>query len=67
MRNLGYIEVETIEKQCWSYLRNIKPARTISYECFAHYLPIFLIRKIWDVPNTGIFYSKDVASALPQR
>jgi hypothetical protein len=28
MRNRGYIEFETLEKQCWSYLRNIK--RTFS-------------------------------------
>jgi hypothetical protein len=29
MRNWGYIEFETLEKLCWSYLRNIKT--TINY------------------------------------
>jgi hypothetical protein len=36
------------------------------YKRFAHNLPIFLISKNlaehWDLPNTGIFYSKNVAS-----
>jgi hypothetical protein len=26
MRNRGYIEFETLEKHCWSYLTNIKTA-----------------------------------------
>jgi hypothetical protein len=66
-RNRKEIEFETLEKQCWSYLRNIKAALNyFFYKRFAHYLPIFIISKNlaehWDLPNTGIFYSKDVAS-----
>jgi hypothetical protein len=69
MRNQKEIEFETLEKQCWSYLSNIKTALNyFFYKRFAHYLPIFIIRKNlaehWDLPNTGIFYSKDVASGL---
>jgi hypothetical protein len=26
MRNRGYFEFETLEKQCWSYLRNMETA-----------------------------------------
>jgi hypothetical protein len=66
MRNQKDIEFETLEKQGWSYLRNIKTALNSFYNCFAHYLPIFIISKNLaehlDLPNTGIFYSKDVAS-----
>jgi hypothetical protein len=40
------------------------------YKRFAHNLPILLISKTlaehWDLPNTGIFYSKDVASRKGQ-
>jgi hypothetical protein len=51
-RNWGYIEFEMLEKQCCSYLRNIKTA--INYVCkrFEHNLLIFLIGKIW--MNIGI-------------
>jgi hypothetical protein len=63
MRNQEYIEFETLEKQC-----HIKTAKTIFYKHFAHNLPIFLIGKYfaehWDLPNTGIFYSKDVVLAM---
>jgi hypothetical protein len=34
MRNRGYIEFETLEKQCWSYLRNIKPATNYILQTF---------------------------------
>jgi hypothetical protein len=41
------------------------------YKRLTHNLPIFLIGKNlaehWDLPNTGIFYSKDVASELDLR
>jgi hypothetical protein len=68
MRNLGYIEFETVEKQ-WSYLRNIKTA--INY----FFLQMFSTKsthishrkneaELWDLPNTWTFYSKDVASAM---
>jgi hypothetical protein len=67
MRNRGYIEFDTLEKQCWSYLRNIKTAiNYFFYKRFAHNLPIFLkgknLAEHWELPNTEIFYSKDVAS-----
>jgi hypothetical protein len=53
LRNRGYIEFETLEKQCWSYLRNIKTAiNYFFYKHFAHNLPIFLLDKIW--LNIGI-------------
>jgi hypothetical protein len=54
MRNREYIEFETLEKQCWSYLRSIKTA--INYFFNKHFtlnLPIFLIGKIW--LNIGIW------------
>jgi hypothetical protein len=67
MRNREYIEFETLKKQCWSYLRNIKTAiNYFFYKRFAQNLAKFLLSKNlaerWDLPNTGIFYSKDVAS-----
>jgi hypothetical protein len=67
IRNREYIEFETFKKQCWSYLRNIKTAITyFFYKRFAQNLAKFLFTKNlaehWDLPNTGIFYSKDVAS-----
>jgi hypothetical protein len=41
---------------------------------FSHFYQIlakFLLNKIlaehWDLPNTGIFYSKDVASVLQEK
>jgi hypothetical protein len=49
------IEFETLEKQCWSYLRNIKTAINYFYKHFAHNLHL-------EMSNIGIFYSKDVAS-----
>jgi hypothetical protein len=53
MRNWGYIECETWEKQCWSYLRNIRTAiNYFFYKRFAHNLLIFLIGNIW--LNIGI-------------
>jgi hypothetical protein len=66
MRNRGYIEFEKLEKQCWSFVRNINTA--INY--FLHVLHIIYthishrknLAEQWDLPNTGIFYSKDVAS-----
>jgi hypothetical protein len=67
IRTQGYIEFETLENQCRSNLRNIKTAiNYFVYKRFAQNLPKFLIGKNlaenWDLPNTGIFYSKDVAS-----
>jgi hypothetical protein len=68
MRNQGNIEFETLENQCWSYLRNIQTAINYFYKHFAHNLPYTHIShmknlsKHLDLPNTGIFYSKDVAS-----
>jgi hypothetical protein len=66
MRNRGYIKLEMLERQCWSYLRNIKTAINYFYKRFKHNLPTVLIGKNlaeqWDLPNTGIFFSKDVAS-----
>jgi hypothetical protein len=45
--------VWNLEKQCWSYLRNIKTAiNYFFYERFALNQPIFLIGKIW--MNIGI-------------
>jgi hypothetical protein len=59
------MEFETLEKQCWSYIRNMKTAMYYFYKGFEHNLHIFLIRKNlaehWDLPKTGILYSKDVA------
>jgi hypothetical protein len=34
MRNRGYIEFETLEKQCWSYLRIIKTALNYFLQAF---------------------------------
>jgi hypothetical protein len=67
IRNRVYIEFETLKKQCWSYLRNIKRAiNYFFYKRLAQNLAKFLLSKNlaehWDLPNTGIFYSKDVAS-----
>jgi hypothetical protein len=64
---IQYIEFETLKKQCWPYLRNIKTAKNyFFYIRFAQNLAKFLLSKNlaehWDLPNTGIFYSKDVAS-----
>jgi hypothetical protein len=53
MRNRGYSECETLEKWCWSYLRNIKAAINYFYKNFPHNLTIFLIGKMF--PNIGIF------------
>jgi hypothetical protein len=56
-KSIGNIDIETLDKQCWSYIqyiRNIKTARNYFNKRFAHNLSIFLIGKI--------FYSKDVAS-----
>jgi hypothetical protein len=51
-RNLGYIEFEMLEKQCWSYLRNIERAiNYFFYKRFAHNLSIFSLEKFdkhWD-------------------
>jgi hypothetical protein len=51
MRNRGYIE---LEKQCWSYLRNIETAINFFfvYERFAQNLSRISHRKIW--LNIGI-------------
>jgi hypothetical protein len=62
-------EFETLKKQCWSYLRNIRTAiNYFFFKRFAKNLAIFLLSKNlaehWDLPITGIFYSKDVASEL---
>jgi hypothetical protein len=46
MRNRGYIKFETLEKQRWSYLRNIKTARNYFYKHFAK------VAEHWDLPNT---------------
>jgi hypothetical protein len=67
IRNREYIEFETLKKQRWSYLRNIKTAiNYFFYKHFAQNPAKFLLSKNlaehWDLPNTGIFYSKDVAS-----
>jgi hypothetical protein len=75
MRNRGYIEFETLEKQCWSYIYGINKTAIIfnnnnltNLSGFAHILYHFLIGKNlaehWELPNTGIFHSKDVASVL---
>jgi hypothetical protein len=68
IRNREYIEFETLKKQFWSYVRNIKTAiNYFFYKRFAQNLPKFLLRKNlaehWDLP-TGIFYSKDVATGI---
>jgi hypothetical protein len=65
IRNREYIEFETLKKQFWSYLRNIKT--TINYFFTNVLLKIYPnvsenLAEHWDLPNTGIFYSKDVAS-----
>jgi hypothetical protein len=53
MRNRGYIEFKSLEKQCWSYLMNIKTAiNYFFYKRFTHKLPTFLTGKIW--LNIGI-------------
>jgi membrane protease subunit (stomatin/prohibitin family) len=67
MRNREYIEVETLKKQSWSYLRNIKTAiNNFCLQTFCSKSSQFLLSNYlaehWDLPNTGIFYSKDVAS-----
>jgi hypothetical protein len=69
IRNREYIEFETLKKQCCSYLRNIKTAiNYFFYKRFAQKLAKLLLSKNlaehWDLPNTGIFYSKDVASGI---
>jgi hypothetical protein len=56
-----------LEKQSWSDLWNIKTViNYFFYKRFAHNLPIFSHKKNlaehWGLPNTGIFFSKDVAS-----
>jgi hypothetical protein len=52
----GYIALriafETLEKQCCSYLRNIKTAINNFCKPFAHNLPIFFIGELW--LNIGI-------------
>jgi hypothetical protein len=62
------IELETLEKQCWSYLRNIKTVINYFLPNISLIIyPYFSYEKSgWTLglPNTGIFYSKDVASAL---
>jgi hypothetical protein len=68
MRNRGYIEFETLDKPCWSYLRNIKTAKlflqTLSHIIYPYISQRKNLAKQWDSPNTGIFYSKDVASGI---
>jgi hypothetical protein len=57
MRNQGNIEFETLEKQCWSYLRDIKIAISyFFYKRFAHNLPTYISQKKnlaehWDLLN----------------
>jgi hypothetical protein len=73
IRNRVYIEFETLKKQCWSYQKNIKTAVNyfFFYKRFAQNLAKFLSSKnlaeYWDLPNTGIFYFKDVASGAGRR
>jgi hypothetical protein len=64
------IEFETLKKQCWSYLRNINMT-AINYfflQTFCSKSSQISFKKNlaehWDLPNTGIFYSKDVASVV---
>jgi hypothetical protein len=62
MRNGRYIEFETLEKQYWSYLRNTKTAINYFLQTFRTESTHISHRKnLADMPNTGIFYSKDVA------
>jgi hypothetical protein len=52
-RNPGYIEFEMLEKQWWSYLRNIKTAiNYFFYKRYTHNLSLFLTGKFW--LNIGI-------------
>jgi hypothetical protein len=53
MRNRGYIEFDTLEKQCWAYLGN-KATNYFFYKRFAHVSThtVFLIGKIY--LNIGI-------------
>jgi hypothetical protein len=53
------LKIETLKKQCWSYLRKIKTAiNYFFYKLFAQNLAKFLLSKNmaehWDLPNTGI-------------
>jgi hypothetical protein len=55
------------KEQCWSYLRNIRTTINYFFTNVAHIIyPYFSYRQNlaqhWDLPNTGIFNSKDVAS-----
>jgi hypothetical protein len=57
--------VKTLEKQCWSYLRNIKTAINYLLQTF-HTLSTHIsdrknVAEHWDLPNTGILYAKSVA------
>jgi hypothetical protein len=64
MKNRGYIEFDMLEKQGWSYLRNIKIAINFFFKRFTHISHRKNLAEHWDLPNTGIFYSKEVASEL---
>jgi hypothetical protein len=56
-----HIEFETLEKQCRSYLRNIKTAINYFSQTFCTLSTLIYHRK--NLPNTS-FYSKYVASVL---
>jgi hypothetical protein len=69
MKNQGYIEFESLEKQGWSYIRKIKTAKNYLCQTFftssTHISRRKNLAELWDLPNTlGIFYSKVVASVL---
>jgi hypothetical protein len=66
-RNREYIEFETLDKTVLVISMNFKTAiNYFLYLGFPQNLSIFLMSKNlaehWEMPNTGIFYSKDVAS-----
>jgi hypothetical protein len=61
-RNRGYIEFEILEKQCWSYLGKIKAAINDFYKRLHIIYHRKNLAEHWDLQNTGVFYSTDVAS-----
>jgi hypothetical protein len=70
MRNRGYIlRLKRWGKQCWSYLRNIMTAinyffvTNVLHIIYTHIFHRKNLAKHGDLQNTGIFYSKDLASA----
>jgi hypothetical protein len=53
-------------KQCWSSLRNVHTAINYFFHKFrtksTHISHRKNLAEHWDLPNTGIFYSQDIAS-----